>query len=299
MARSASEHRLQPIPREQSSLLSPRRQQQHPPYTRVTAAAVAAMASDHGRKAHELPWLYLDSVGQEYGPVPGWTMREWLALGRFPVGRELRVRLPEWEQHLPLHQLFPDLSTAFVLPPAWPSVYVDDVLQGEEGDSRVALAAARARASDWEPRVGAGRETIGSRHEVGGEAAGQSCAEGRAGTAASSSPTGGASAAEVGGRWVPLPRLWMAGMTTATQQRPMVPQLMNDRFMRQEEPILPPPPPQPSQQQLQELLSQPQEGPPLWEDDRPYQCVPEHHVNTSPFVSIGPCSVGDGIHMHG
>lgn len=101
-------------------------------YPCVTAAAAGSMAGDHGRKLHELPWLYLDSVGQEYGPVPGWTMREWLRLGRFPVGGDLRVRLPEWERHLPLHQLYADLNTAFVLPPAWPDIYEDGVLKTED-----------------------------------------------------------------------------------------------------------------------------------------------------------------------
>merc|ERR1719375_2477584 len=47
-------------------------------------------------------------------------MAEWMACGRFPVGGSLRVRLPEWRQHLTLHELYPDLGAAFVLPPAWP-----------------------------------------------------------------------------------------------------------------------------------------------------------------------------------
>lgn len=92
----------------------------------------AAMASDSGRKLHELPWLYMDSIGNEFGPIPGWTMREWLTLGRFPVGIELRVRLPEWDRHLPLSRLYPDLSTAFVLPPAWPDMYSDGALRGDD-----------------------------------------------------------------------------------------------------------------------------------------------------------------------
>jgi len=102
----------------------------------MTAAAAAAMAGDHGRKPHELPWFYLDSVGQEYGPIPGWTMREWLSLGRFPVGSDLRVRLPEWERHLPLHQLYPELGAAFVLPPAWPDMYADGVLRGDDSSAK-------------------------------------------------------------------------------------------------------------------------------------------------------------------
>lgn len=68
-----------------------------------------------------MKWLYLDSVGQEFGPLSSGTMQEWLTMGRFPVGLDLRVRLPEWDQHLPLRQIFPDhLSAAFRLPPAWP-----------------------------------------------------------------------------------------------------------------------------------------------------------------------------------
>mmetsp|Transcript_11213 Transcript_11213/g.25573 ORF Transcript_11213/g.25573 Transcript_11213/m.25573 type:complete len:139 (-) Transcript_11213:71-487(-) len=92
----------------------------------MTAKQAAAQAGDFGRKPHELPWFYLDSVDQEYGPVHSVTMREWLTLGRFPVGGDLRVRLPEWDIHLPLHKLYPDLTSAFILPPAWPNVMSDD-----------------------------------------------------------------------------------------------------------------------------------------------------------------------------
>eukprot|EP00927_Polykrikos_kofoidii_P010671 TRINITY_DN14492_c0_g1_i3.p1 TRINITY_DN14492_c0_g1~~TRINITY_DN14492_c0_g1_i3.p1 ORF type:complete len:295 (+),score=49.99 TRINITY_DN14492_c0_g1_i3:37-885(+) len=105
------------------------------PFQSTTAEVAAALASDTGRKLHELPWFYLDSVGQEFGPVHGWMMREWLTLGRFPVGIDLRVRLPEWDRHLPLHKLYPDLGSAFVLPPAWPDVYSDGVLQGDDRKS--------------------------------------------------------------------------------------------------------------------------------------------------------------------
>lgn len=96
-------------------------------YRCLTVHEAVALAGDYGRKVHELPWLYLDSVGQEFGPLPGWTMREWLSLGRFPVGPELRVRLPEWDRHVTLCQLFPDLQSAFVVPPAWPEVYEDSL----------------------------------------------------------------------------------------------------------------------------------------------------------------------------
>jgi len=124
-----------------------RRDQPQLQYPYMEAADAAASASDHGRKLHELPWLYLDSVGQEYGPVPGWTMKEWLNLGRFPVGGELRVRLPEWERHMPLRKLFPDLHTAFSLPPAWPDVYEDGVLIGESGSPIAEALNAAATAS--------------------------------------------------------------------------------------------------------------------------------------------------------
>uniref|UniRef100_A0A7S4Q984 GYF domain-containing protein n=1 Tax=Alexandrium monilatum TaxID=311494 RepID=A0A7S4Q984_9DINO len=256
---------------------------QHAPFVQVTAAALASMAGDHGRKVHELPWLYLDSVGQEYGPVPGWTMREWLTLGRFPVGRDLRVRLPEWEQHLPLHQLFPDLSTAFVLPPAWPNIYVDEVLQGEEAEPRAVIAAFQAHQPAHKPAP----DLEGSQEvELEGQAFGGSGSGGRC-----PSGSGSGSNQEVMGRWVPLPRLWMAGAGMSQQRPPHRERVQfgHERLMRQEEPILPPPPPQPSQQQLRELLSQPQEGPPLWEDDSSYQCSGAPQVHAAPFISAGTC----------
>lgn len=99
----------------------------------MTAEAAAASIGDMGRRYRDLPWLYLDSVGQEYGPVPGWAMREWLTEGRFPVGGALRVRLPEWEKHLPLLRLFPDLASAFNMPPAWPDMYSDGVVANGNG----------------------------------------------------------------------------------------------------------------------------------------------------------------------
>mmetsp|Transcript_95326 Transcript_95326/g.296808 ORF Transcript_95326/g.296808 Transcript_95326/m.296808 type:complete len:305 (-) Transcript_95326:103-1017(-) len=113
----------------------PKTSLERPGYPCARAAAAAKAVGDFGRPLHELPWLYLDSVGHEFGPVSGSTMREWLSLGRFPVGGELRVRLPEWERHFPLHRLFPDLSAAFLLPPAWPDFYTDgtDLGNGDEG----------------------------------------------------------------------------------------------------------------------------------------------------------------------
>lgn len=66
-------------------------------------------------------------------------MREWLSMGRFPVGGGLRVRLPEWDRHFQLHQLYPDLSAAFVLPPVWPFVYSDHRLVGNSTEAKEAI----------------------------------------------------------------------------------------------------------------------------------------------------------------
>mmetsp|Transcript_506 Transcript_506/g.703 ORF Transcript_506/g.703 Transcript_506/m.703 type:complete len:116 (-) Transcript_506:250-597(-) len=91
-------------------------------YPGQSGAQAASSIEDHGRRIANLPWLYLDNNNNEFGPVPGRLMSEWLAAGRFPVGAELRVRLPEWERHLPLIQLFPDMNQAFQVPPSWPDV---------------------------------------------------------------------------------------------------------------------------------------------------------------------------------
>jgi len=248
------------------------------------------MASDSGRKLHELPWLYLDSVGQEFGPIPGWTMREWLTLGRFPVGKDLRVRLPEWERHLPLYQLFPDLSSAFVLPPAWPDVYSDG---------------ARAPADDMVV-TGTSSPTAGS----GGVGHMQGCANAHGGCGGrpggvidswSSAPTAAArqnaSAARQG---PPLSGAANANAATnvadgsygfgfagpcADERRSpshfddrgvagsrakvrgapppaslevtnsTTPPFILERMMHSDNSLLPPPPPQPSRQQLRELMS--------------------------------------------
>lgn len=275
--------------------------------------------------------MYLDSVGQEYGPVPGWTMREWLTLGRFPVGGDLRVRLPEWERHLALHQLYPDLSTAFVLPPAWPDMYVDGRLQGEEGGGaaeelfasrgslrgRHAHHAGQGAREDAASSRWAGAAALAPTEHgtavgtvaavfVGGPAAG--CAPGvaeqglgNAGMLAtaprgSSVPCLGKFVSGNDGSPAPslpsrsraaaLPQLPRPGSTgagsggdtssgsppggsagrRAESPPPPRPQFLLERLM-QEEQLLPPPPPQPSQRELRELLSQPQEGPPLWEEE--------------------------------
>lgn len=293
---------------------------------KMTPTAAAAMANDHGRKPHELPWLYLDSVGQEYGPIPGWTMREWLQLGRFPVGRDLRVRLPEWERHLPLHQLYADLGTAFVLPPAWPDMYSGGVLQCDDEEDRPAT-------SSVQPPLPRGAVPTGSSlpqppaaplaGTVGGARAGLQGAETGVGGSTSShdamaaahtaaAAKASATAAGVGEGYLPqrpphageassgsredpqagsqrISSRWPSRLVNAplpshtdaapsedaaraegeddrrAESPPPKPQFVLERLM-QEEQLLPPPPPQPSQRQLRELLSQPQEGPPLWED---------------------------------
>jgi len=280
----------------------------------MTPAVAASMADDHGRKPQELPWLYLDSVGQEYGPIPGWTMREWLQLGRFPVGRDLRVRLPEWERHVPLHQLYADLSTVFVLPPAWPDVFVDGVLQCDDAEDRASISPIAAGAGlpqpPAAPPIGA---ALAARHsEMGGSAGSSHIVQSSLHLAAAAKAQAFAAAGVtdeiiIGGREndqmirpasprQPSGYLFRGGLSdipeaqpapnvsadgpaawlgedptqadmhpTRNESPPPKPQFLLERLM-QEEQLLPPPPPQPSQRQLQELLSQPQEGPPLWED---------------------------------
>jgi len=257
-----------------------------PGYQRSAAAAAAALASDHGRRVHELPWLYLDSVGQEYGPVPGWTMREWLTLGRFPVGRDLRVRLPEWERHLPLHQLFPDLNTAFVLPPAWPGLYADDELQCEDDEESPSSAAARLRMASARRR--AGREAPEPGGQIAAAATASSSSSGlqAEGDGAAGRGAGFGSCPDAGGRWVPLPRLWMAGMSV--QQRPEA------LPSGQEGQLLPPPGPVPGQQQWWVPLQPPQEGPPLWEDEASFPALPAQQGGGPPsYTSTGAGSSGD------
>lgn len=276
----------------------------HERYSCMTAVQAASNMTDHGRKVHELPWLYLDSVGQEYGPVPGWTMREWLSLGRFPTGRQLRVRLPEWERHMPLHQLYPDLNTAFLLPPAWPDLYSDGVLQGDEADvenlsqgtgvsALARRAAQRARAAGGRPAVGGndlgtvaaqaptGWSMAGSNGNVAmGGSVGVPCASASASSTALVASSSSGDGERFRAHAEPAARISAAaashtGMAHQTlplgdeQQRrtaspPPQAQFVLERLM-QEERLLPPPPPQPSQRQLRELLSQPQEGlVPMW-----------------------------------
>jgi len=58
-------------------------------------------------------WFYLDSTGQEFGPFPSETMRDWFTQGFFPIGEELLVRLPSWKHHLPLRMIYNEISDAF------------------------------------------------------------------------------------------------------------------------------------------------------------------------------------------
>lgn len=271
-------------------------------------------------------------------------MREWLTAGRFPVGGELRVRLPEWERHMPLHQLYPDLATAFVLPPAWPDVYSNVATLRSEPPGRVLCRAAHEgdAASLAEALAG----TRGTREELYSTAP----PGGRVVVASSPNRTGPGPCVSVmppgmGGCGAPAPApldpmLQRRSASPSVTWRPvgapcqgksssrsadrlgyppgaMVPAApaalhipaevgwgsvperptSRSRFalaalgaggglfgqdgkiidsspprsspplgpFRLEEQLLPMPPPPPSQQQLQELLSQPQEGPPPWE----------------------------------
>jgi len=264
------------------------------------------MAGDHGRKLHELPWLYLDSVGHEYGPIPGWTMREWLMLGRFPVGRDLRVRLPEWERHLPLHQLYPDLSSAFVLPPAWPDIYTDGVLQDQEVDGLFLTQGVSS--ADKQP-VDQARPFF---YSNSGTSAG--CSSSR--NIMVPSFRSNAPRIESCGSAAPRSRSEVASSHLSSQDQLS---LSSDQFSRmldsppaprppfilerlvQEDQLLPQPPPQPSQRQLRELLSQPQEGPPLWQDQEPGDTLDTphaHHLLVTEHHQFGVAE-HDVSHQHG
>jgi len=265
-------------------------------------------------------------------------MREWLTAGRFPVGGELRVRLPEWERHLPLHQLYPDLATAFVLPPAWPDIYSSvgttrtetpgtreelyatatreelyatappgvRVVAGASSPNRTGLTGLGPCVAVMPPGMGgcgglapAPPDPMLQRRSasppvtwrpVGAPCQGISSSRSaeRLGYApvamAPAAPAAPHIPAEVGWGSVPAERptsrsrfaLTAAlgargggpfgqeqdGKTTDSSSPRSTPP---PGPFRLEEQLLPPPPPQPSQQQLQELLSQPQEGQPPWE----------------------------------
>jgi hypothetical protein len=266
---------------------------------KMSPAVAATMAADSGRKPHELPWLYLDSVGQEYGPIPGWTMREWLEMGRFPVGRDLRVRLPEWDHHLPLHQLYADRSTVFLLPPAWPDVYADGVLEDSycssaqpngtralPPDAAVPVGSglpqppAFSGAPIAELKEGRGQNPSSEIHQTAAARAEATAAGVAAGLAAGDSrPPPRYPARPVTSQPIPHdmindPKILLRPSdepdfdengVKREESPPPQPQFVLERLM-QEQMLLPPPPSQPSQQELRELHSQPQEGPPLWED---------------------------------
>jgi len=87
----------------------------------AVAQRVAAQMPCAPRSAPEVTWYYLDSIFQEFGPFTSKSMRHYLLQGRFPVGRNLLVRLPEWQWHMPLYTVFPDSTKAFVVPPLWDS----------------------------------------------------------------------------------------------------------------------------------------------------------------------------------
>lgn len=86
----------------------------------MAASRIAARRASASHFMREVTWYYLDSIGQEYGPMKQQAMRHWLVQGRFPLGGELLVRLAEWQWHLPLCTLYPHLGVAFTTPPLWP-----------------------------------------------------------------------------------------------------------------------------------------------------------------------------------
>jgi len=61
-----------------------------------------------------LKWFYLDSTGQEFGPFHGETMREWYNQGFFPIMDDLLVRLPLWNKHVALREIYPEPNSAFL-----------------------------------------------------------------------------------------------------------------------------------------------------------------------------------------
>ena len=59
-------------------------------------------------------WMFLDSIGHEFGPFDSLTMQRWYHKGFFPVGAELPVKLAHWKSYVPLRLCFPDISKAFL-----------------------------------------------------------------------------------------------------------------------------------------------------------------------------------------
>lgn len=86
----------------------------------IAAARVVARGSYGTTGSWSESWYYLDSIGQSYGPLETCEMCRLFSEGRFPTGADLLVRLGDWQWHLPLYIVFPDLSHAFAVPPLWP-----------------------------------------------------------------------------------------------------------------------------------------------------------------------------------
>lgn len=222
------------------------------PFPHMTAAAAAAMAGDQGRRPDLLPWLYLDSLGHEYGPVPGRTMAEWMACGRFPVGGSLRVRLPEWRQHIMLYELYPDLEVAFVLPPAWPD---DDESSNLGPGVRRALRSGGGSRVESDAKVSEESETLPP-----------------------APPAPPPAAVCVVAPCAPAAQPWN---DDGKQSLPPGPEDILERLLRPKplskdvEPLLPPPPAQPSPEELHKLWGAPgatapepqEKGPPREEDN--------------------------------
>lgn len=61
-------------------------------------------------------WFYLDNAGQEFGPFSGETMRTWFTEGVFPTKQDLCIRLPDWDHHVPVRVVFPEMHDAFLWP---------------------------------------------------------------------------------------------------------------------------------------------------------------------------------------
>ena len=81
----------------------------------------------------ELQWFYLDSFGQEFGPIAASSMRQWLFCGRFPTGGELLIRLSEWNWHVPLRTVYPNLSKAFQIAPEGSALKPANPMSGSLG----------------------------------------------------------------------------------------------------------------------------------------------------------------------
>jgi hypothetical protein len=47
-------------------------------------------------------------MGEEFGPFPSSTMKEWFQQDYFPMQGELLVRVHGWESHFPISKLYPE-----------------------------------------------------------------------------------------------------------------------------------------------------------------------------------------------